>query len=149
MIWGIKMKKFSFQLESVMNFKNQRLENKKAEHANIIAMVNEQNVKIDSLLGKFQGINLEFNQKKMAGISIIEAMEYSGFLYKLEVEIQNEKRHLEVLQRREEEKRAEVVEVKIETSTLEKLKEKKLEQYNKEVQKREELFIEEFVSRNL
>ncbi len=62
------MKKFSFQLESVMNFKNQRLENKKAEHANIIAMVNEQNVKIDSLLGKFKGVNLEFNQKKMTGI---------------------------------------------------------------------------------
>ncbi|MPN20524.1 hypothetical protein SDC9_167903 [bioreactor metagenome] len=65
------------------------------------------------------------------------------------MEIQREKRHLEVLQKREEEKRAEVVEVKIETSTLEKLKEKKLEQYNKEVQKSEELFIEEFVSRNL
>ncbi|KAF5068680.1 flagellar export protein FliJ [Anaerotignum sp.] len=143
------MKKFSFQLESVMNFKNQRLENKKAEHANIIAMVNEQNVKIDSLLGKFKGVNLEFNQKKMTGISIIEAMEYSGFLYKLEVEIQKEKRHLEALQKREEDKRAEVVEVKIETSTLEKLKEKKLEQYNKEMQKSEELFIEEFVSRNL
>ncbi len=70
-------------------------------------------------------------------------------MYKLEVEIQKEKRHLEALQKREEDKRAEVVEVKIETSTLEKLKEKKLEQYNKEMQKSEELFIEEFVSRNL
>ena len=143
------MKKFSFQLESVMNFKNQRLENKKSEHARIISMVNDQNDKIHSLLEKFKNINFEFNQKKMAGIAIIEAMEYSGFLYKLEVEIQQAKRYLEDLKRKEEEKRAEVVEVKIETSTLEKLKEKKLAIYNKEVQKYEELYIEEFVSRNL
>ncbi|MDD3395480.1 MAG: flagellar export protein FliJ [Anaerotignum sp.] len=143
------MKKFSFQLESVMNYKNQRLENKKAEHARIIAKVNEQNQKIDSLGEKFKGINLEYNEKKVAGISIIEAMEYSGFLYKLEVEIQQEKRLLDDLKKIEEEKRAEVVEVKIETSTLEKLKEKKLESYNKEVQKSEERYIEEFVSRNL
>lgn len=143
------MKKFSFQLESVMNYKNQRLENKKAEHARIIALVNEQNLKIASLAEKFRGVNLDFNDKKMAGISIIEAMEYSGFLYKLEVETQQEKRRLKDLQKIEEEKRAEVVEVKIETSTLEKLKEKKLEIYNKEVQKSEERYIEEFVSRNL
>lgn len=143
------MKKFSFQLESVMNFKNQRLENKKAEHAKIIAMVNDQNEKIDSLLERFKSINNEYNEKKMAGIVIIEAMEYSGYLYKLEVEIQQAKRHLEELKRKEEEKRSEVVEVKIETSTLEKLKEKKLEIYNKEVQKSEELYIEEFVSRKL
>ncbi len=143
------MKKFSFQLESVMNFKNQRLDSKKAEHARIIAMVNEQNEKINILLEKFRGVNQEFNEKKMAGITIIDAMEYSGFLYKLELEIQQAKRYLEELKHKEEQKRAEVVEVKIETSTLEKLKEKKLEIYNKEVQKSEELYIEEFVSRNL
>lgn len=143
------MKKFSFKLESVMNFKNQRLESKKAEHAKVIAMVNEQSQKIEFLLERFRGINSEFNEKKIEGISVIEAMEYSGFLYKLEVEIQHEKRQLEKLKKAEEEKRAEVVEVKIETSTLEKLKEKKLENYHKELQKSEELFIEEFVARNL
>lgn len=146
---GDKMKKFSFQLESVMNFKNQRLDSKKAEHARIIAMVNEQNEKINILLEKFRGVNQEFNEKKMVGIAIIDAMEYSGFLYKLELEIQQAKRYLEELKHKEDQKRAEVVEVKIETSTLEKLKEKKLEIYNKEVQKSEELYIEEFVSRNL
>lgn len=143
------MKKFSFQLESVMNFKNQRLESKKAEHAGMIAMVNIQNEKIDGLLNKFKRVNHDFNEKKKAGIAIIEAMEYSGFLYKLEMEVQKEKRHLEELKRKEEEKRAEVVAVKIETSTLEKLKEKKLAIYQKEAQKKEELYIEEFVSRNL
>ncbi len=143
------MKKFSFQLESVMNFKNQHLENKKAEHGNILALVNAQNEKIQSLLVRFKGVNLEFNNKKMAGISVIEAMEYSGFLYKLEVEIQQAKRYLKELQAKEEKKRGEVVEAKIESSTLEKLKEKKLAQYQKDVQKSEERYIEEFVARSL
>ena len=47
----------------------------------------------------------------------------------------------------EEQRRKEVVEMKIETSTLEKLKEKNLNDYIKESQKHEELFIEEFVMR--
>lgn len=143
------MKKFNFQLESVMNYKQQNLENKKAEHAAAIALVNAQNEKINALGENYKEINVEFNAKKMTGITIIEAMEYSSFLYKLEVEIQREKVYLEELKKKEDEKRADMVEVKIETSTLEKLKEKKLEIYQKEVQKSEEQFIEEFVSRRL
>ena len=46
----------------------------------------------------------------------------------------------------EEKKREAVVEAKKETSSIEKLKEKKLDAYQKAVAKSEELFIEEFVS---
>lgn len=143
------MKKFAFKLESVMNFKNQSLENKKAEHAQAIAKVNAQNDRIHSMLQRFSDVNEEFNLKKTTGISVTEALEYSGYLYKLEVEIQNERKILAQLQKIEEDKRSEVVKMKIETSTLEKLKEKNLAQYQKEEQKKEELFIEEFVSRSL
>lgn len=143
------MKKFAFKLESVMNFKNQNLENKKAEHAQAIAKVNAQNDRINFMLQKFSDVNEDFNLKKTTGISVREALEYSGYLYKLEVEIQNERKILAQLQKIEEEKRSEVVKMKIETSTLEKLKEKNLAQYQKEAQKKEELFIEEFVSRSL
>ena len=45
-----------------------------------------------------------------------------------------------------ENKRNEVVAAKQDTSSLEKLKEKKLEVYHKEEQKEEEMLIEEFVS---
>ena len=43
-------------------------------------------------------------------------------------------------------KRLEVVEAKKDTSSIEKLREKKLDSYNKAVQKSEELIIEEFVT---
>ena len=51
-----------------------------------------------------------------------------------------------MLRKKEEAKRNEVVEAKKETSSIDKLKEKKLDAYNKEVQKEDERFIEEFVA---
>ena len=53
---------------------------------------------------------------------------------------------LEQLRQEEERKRAQVVAAKQDTSSLEKLKEKKLDSYNKAVQKSEEAMIDEFVS---
>ena len=47
---------------------------------------------------------------------------------------------------KEEAKRNEVVEAKKETSSIDKLKEKKRQEYDKVVQKEEEQFIEEFVA---
>ena len=47
----------------------------------------------------------------------------------------------------EEKKRTKVVETEIETSSLEKIKEKKYGEYLEVVKKSDEIFIEEFVSR--
>ena len=52
---------------------------------------------------------------------------------------------LKQLQAEAEAKRLEVVEAKKDTSSIEKLREKKLDSYNKAVQKSEELIIEEFM----
>lgn len=141
------MKKFVFSLEKVMEFKNQNLENKKAEHGKAVMALKSQEEKINLLRQKYDFINSEFNNKKMAGIAVSEAFEYTSFLFTLENETKREILHLDELKKIEEQKRKEVVGMKIETSSLEKLKEKKYEQYQKEVQKSEELFIEEFVMR--
>ena len=49
--------------------------------------------------------------------------------------------------KKEEEKRAQMIEAKKETASLEKLREQKLDAYNKAVQKSEEAMIDELVSR--
>ena len=64
----------------------------------------------------------------------------------LERTIQRETDKLAERRRKEEKKRQEVVDAKIDTSSIEKLKEHKLEDYNKAVQKAEEVLIDEFVS---
>ena len=63
-----------------------------------------------------------------------------------ELEIQRETKRLEELEAEAEKRREAMVEAKKETSSIEKLKEKKLEAYHKEEAKSEELFIEEFIS---
>jgi len=141
------MKKFVFNLEKVMEFKNQDLEYKKAEHGKILVLLKAQEEKIDELRRKYEYINKEFNSKKLEGVTVNEAAGYISYLFTLEKEIEKEILHLKEIKKVEEQKRQEVVDMKIETSSLEKLKENKFEQYQKEYQKSEELFIEEFVSR--
>ena len=72
--------------------------------------------------------------------------EYGTYITFMQQKIITEQGVLQKLQRREEQKREEVVEARKEVVSIEKLKEKKLLQYNKEVLRSEELFIEEFVS---
>jgi flagellar FliJ protein len=79
-------------------------------------------------------------------MTILDAMEYQQGLRVLEADIQRETQRLEELRAKEEEKRAEVVAAKVETSSLDKLKGKKLDDYQKAVQKSEEQQVEEFVS---
>ena len=141
------MKKFSFKLESVMNFKNQKLEWEKIEHANALMAVAKEEEKIRGLHIKYKQINGDFNEKKAKGITPLEGNFFLSLLRSVEEEIKKNTVSLEKYKQVEEKKRTKVVETKIETSSLEKIKEKKYGEYLEVVKKSDEIFIEEFVSR--
>ena len=65
---------------------------------------------------------------------------------RMEQIIDEEKERLKELQRQENEKKQEVITAKVDTSRFEKLKDRKIMEYQKEVAKADEAFIEEFVS---
>lgn len=140
------MKKFRFSLETVLDYKQQVLEALQTEHAAILARVRAQEAELERLETGYHDLDSEFSQRKLEGITILDAMRYEQYLRAAEREIQQATRKLEELRRQEEKKRAEVVAAKQDTSSLEKLREKKLDVYNKAVQKSEEAMIEEFVS---
>lgn len=140
------MKKFNFTLGTVLNYKNQVLDSLKNEHAKILARIHAQEEVIHNLEQEYKKCNSDFNQKKMEGITIVESIGFEAYLRKLEVSIKQEERKLALIKVEEENKRNEVVVAKQDTSSLEKLKEKKLEVYHKEEQKAQEAFVEEFVS---
>ena len=139
------MKKFRFSLETVLDYKQQVLDSLQAEHGAILARVKRQEELIERLEADYRALAGEFNQRKAEGISILDAMKYEQYLRSSERELEEAYSHLAKLQKQEEEKRSEVVDAKKETSSIEKLKEKKLELYNKAVQKSEENMIDEFV----
>lgn len=140
------MKKFRFSLETVLDYKQQALDALRAEHGAILAQVRAQESVIEGLEGEHRQVDGEFSQRKLEGITVLDALNYEQYLRALEREILEARRKLEVLRRKEEAKRAQVVEVWKETATLEKLKEHKLDDYRKAEQKAEEQRIEEFVS---
>lgn len=140
------MKKFSFSLETVLDYKNQALDALRMEHGAILAQIRAQEKVIEDLEAEHRQSDADFTQRKMEGINVLDAMSYEAYLRSLERKLQEEYRKLERLRKREEDKRAQVVEARKETATIEKLKEHKLEDYRKAEQKDEEKRIEEFVT---
>lgn len=140
------MKKFRFSLETVLDYKQQVLDALQTEHGAIMARVRAQEEYLAGLERDYRDTDAEFTRRKLEGIPILDAMRYEQYLRAMERQIQKAVNKLDELRRQEEEKRAEVVAAKQDTSSIEKLKEKKLDSYNKAVQKSEEAMIDEFVS---
>ena len=140
------MKKFRFSLETVLDYKQQVLESLQIEHAAIQAKVRAQEERLRGLEEQHWELDAEFSQRKLEGIAILEAMKYEQYLRATERAIEEAEAVLEDLREQEEAKRSEVVEAKKETSSIEKLRERKLDGYNKALRKSEEAMIDELVS---
>ena len=132
------MKKFKFALDTVLSYKEQVLGVLQGEHAEAVARVRAQEELLEKLWREYRDCNEDYRDRALEGMPVTEALMYQSALRAAEQEIQRETKRLE--------EREAMVEAKKETSSIEKLKEKKLEAYHKEEAKSEELFIEEFVS---
>ena len=140
------MKKFKFSLDTVLSYKQQVLEALQGEHALALAAVREQETLLEDLWQEYREYNAEYRRRAEEGLVRTEALMYQNGLRAAEQEIQRQTQRLEELRAEEEKKRERVVEAKKDTSSIEKLKEKKLDAYHKAEAKSEEAFIEEFVS---
>ena len=142
------MKRFKYRLETVLDYKNQILDNLKTEHAVIIQNVNRKKEEIKGLHNELTGFENEFDRAKETGIAIENYRLFDMCIGRMEEIIDQEKERLKVLRKQEEEKKQQVITAKVDTSKFEKLKEKKLKEYQKEEAKADEAFIEEFVAGN-
>ena len=140
------MKKFKFSLDSVLSYKEQMLDVLKGEHAVLLGEIRAQEERLADCWARYRAYNEEYCRRSREGLPITEALICQSSLRAMEREIQQETTNLETLRTKEEKKREEVVEARKETSSIEKLKEKKLTDYRKAEAKSEELFVEEFVS---
>ena len=140
------MKKFQFSLESVLGYKQQVLESLQNEHAILIQKMRQQEERLRQMEESYRAWNEEFRQAEMEGITVAEAMRYESGLRFWEKEIAQQRQTVLQCQQEVEQKRRQVVVARQETASLEKLRDKKQEEYRKAVQKGEELFIEEVVA---
>ena len=140
------MKRFRFSLETVLSYKQQIQDALQGEHAEALAKVRTQEAVLDTLLHQYRAYDEEYRVRCGTGLLMTEVLIYQSGLRAMEREIEQASQHLKELKQQEEKKREAVIEAKRETSSIEKLKEKKLQEYQKAVGKSEEVFIEEFVS---
>ncbi|MDK2968854.1 flagellar export protein FliJ [Lacrimispora sp.] len=143
------MKKFNFPLDTVLNYKDQVLENLKTEHAQILAGIAQQEKRIEELMEKSRLAAVRYREDTLCGVTVNIMREYERYITFVQQRIVSEQGVLLKMKKKEEQKRTEVIEAKKEKASIDKLKEKKMDQYNKDMLKSEELFIEEFVSNTM
>ena len=139
------MKKFYFSLGTVLSYKEQILDSLKNEHAQLLQKVIHQERLIEELKQRSKEIVAQMNEANATGQNISLIRNISLYLGSLEERIREEKERLILYRQAESKKKSEMILAKQEHASLEKLKEKKWEQYQAQVQKKEEQFIEEFV----
>jgi flagellar FliJ protein len=139
-------KKFSFSLQKLLNYKEQLFDIERT----ILTEMNAELSRLHSELSRFYREHREKSQdlvlKSAEGISPFEMMSHKNYLVMIEDSIEEKLKQIEMQQQVIDKQMDKVREAKMEISTMEKLKEKKLEEYTYKDNKAQEQFIEEFVN---
>lgn len=139
-------KKFTFSLEKLLRYREQVLEVERGVLADMNARLHALLQTLEQLRQRLHSGAQELNQKYAQGTTPPEIMRHKIYLDSLREEIRQQEIKIELQRQAIDRQTEKVREAKIEISTIEKLREKKLEEYNYLENKAQELFIEEFVS---
>lgn len=139
------MKRFQYRLETVLNYKNQVLEDLRSQHGAAARRVAKKQEEIDGIHQRMDGYCTVLDGKKKDGCAM-ELRLYDMCIARTADLLEQENRRLAALKDQEQKKRAEVIRANVDAVRYEKLKEKRWGEYQTEQMKREEAFIEEFVS---
>lgn len=140
------MKKFKFSLEKILQLKEQFLKNLKNDLSTLQMLLREKEKEIELLWIKYNDSDKKYKDKSSQSILPYEIKFYKDYMNSLLSSIKKEEEEKELILKKIEIKKQEIINLNIEISSIEKLKEKKLIKYNYQVQKMEETLIEEFVS---
>ncbi|HEX2927669.1 MAG TPA: flagellar export protein FliJ [Ruminiclostridium sp.] len=140
------MQKFEFRLESVRNLKFQMEDNAK----NNLALATKELEKQKEYLNGLQYANetsiQEFNTEVDKGISINQIKIYNNYFASMKQKITNQKEYVNKARRHVDIKRESLVKAVQERKILDKLREKKHEEFLKEQGKAEQILIDELNS---
>ena len=140
------MKKFQYNLQSVLEYKQRILDDLKEQYALRMKFVEEKKLEIRNLRAKADALTVEFDEVKKTGAAIEKFLMYSSMIDNLDKQVEIEKEALKILQANADKKKDEVVAANIDVNKFLNLKEKKQMLYKAQEQKDQEAFIDEFVS---
>lgn len=140
------MKRFRFQLESVLDYKQQVLDSLMVELGALQERVRRQEQVRDAAWDSLAAYTAEYEEKKRTGMSVVEALERQSGQEYLARELEREEKELEARRTAAEAKRLEVVAARQDTFSLEKLKELRRKEYDAAVLKEEERSIDDLTA---
>lgn len=141
------MAKFKFRLQTVLNYKTQQEENKKNELGKAIQQLEAEKKKLRILEGQLAKLVNEFNESAKK-TTVTKLIEYNGFLSVLNKRIKAQKENVNLKAQIVDKIREELLEAVKERKILDKLKEKKLQEFFIETKKDEQKINDEIVSYN-
>jgi flagellar FliJ protein len=141
------MAKFKFRLQSVLNYKIQKEENKKNELGKAIQRLEAEKKKLRILESQMKKLVNEFNESAKR-TTVTKLIEFNSFLSVLADRIKAQKENVNYRAQIVDKIREELLEAVKERKILEKLREKKLEEFFIEVKKSEQKISDEIVSYN-
>lgn len=136
------MKKFSFELQDVLDFRNYEQEQAEAELGKALAVENEINQNLELLAQQLVAAKEESKKTK----DFNDFMAFSNFSKLIDYQKEELLKQLAEAKIVSEQKRQVLVECMKKTSALEQLKEKQLEEYNQAVKNQNKKFIDELGS---
>ena len=140
------MKRFRFQLEPVLDFKQQGLDSLMNELAAIQAQVLAQEQTLEEATTRLSDYDAEYTRKKEEGLTAIEAMECQSCQLVLEQRVRRALEDLMLLRQKEDKKRDQVVAARIETHTLERLREVRKGEHDAAAAKAEEKELDDLTA---
>lgn len=125
------MKKYSFRLETVLELREKKLEDKRLEMAKVIAQLNEQNKKLEELKFKQENTktSLENIYQGRKELDILEITNYKDYLGRIITDGKTQQKVIENTKNLLRFKQLEVTNALKEVKTLEKLKETQQKKY--------------------
>ncbi len=140
------MKRFQFQLEPVLQYKQQTLDALMSELSDAQAAVTAQEQALNEAVTRLADYDAEFAEKRAAGFTNVEALEYEAGQQVLEKRVRREEQALEQRRRALEAKRQQVVAARQETHAIERLKEIRREEYDAAAMKAEEKALDDLTA---
>lgn len=139
------MKRFEFSLNKLMGFKKQVLDTEK----NTLAHLRRQQQLLEDektdTIAKLFSSNEEFCRRSSQGMNVMQIQVFKGYHKSLSEQIIELEKSIQKMEIKVQAQLKVVVEATKEVSSLEKLEDKQLEDYNFRVAKAEEQFIAEYV----
>lgn len=140
------MKKFKFHMEKLLSYKEQILDSEMMNLAALNDLMQRADDKLTRLENEREKYKEEFENKIKEQITPAQYKMYDSYENHISNHIEQCKGEIKEIEKRIEDQIEIVKELKVETKSLETIKENRYAEYKKEEIKKEEIFIDEFVS---